>query len=224
MWPSNDLREGGNAGRGMNTTTGISELKFNTHSKPEGVRNSRGFSPRIRSADMSSSRHSPRHSVRDLTSYLFVQRHAARVESIKQIRSDGSNTPSSCSSASTAPSTPHTLPATPESSPFRSLCSPELVDELDRTPSTSPQSPGNPRGAASNPSLSPTGPTQEAGEPAGRLRRPQITYSRSLSSLTWSGTQRDSLDSLRSQSGRSVAGGGTQHSPMLRVLQVDDTP
>ena len=50
---------------------------------------------------------------------------------------------------------------------------PSTKDDLDRRRSTSAQSPGNPRGAAATPSLSPTAPTQEAGEAAGRFRDTQ---------------------------------------------------
>ena len=131
--------------------------------------------------------------VLDLASYRYVQ--AAKVDPTTQKRHDALHAIAFAQHA--AP-----LPATPESSPFRSLCSPELSEELDRA---SVQSADSPRSIA-NYSLSPT---KEAG---GTMRR-----SLSLNSLTT--TLQKSLSSdQRGQSNHSV--GCTRHSPMLEALLV----
>merc|ERR1712100_869231 len=106
------------------------------------------------------------------------------------------------SPSSPSPSTPRTLPATPESSPFRSLCSLELGQELDRA---SAQSAGSP---SANPKLS----LSMTSEAAGTLRK-----SHSLNSLTTTHSLRSLSSDQRSKSHLSV--GCTRHSPMLEVLQ-----
>ena len=113
----------------------------------------------------------------DLASYRYVQ--AAKVDSTTQNRHDGS----------------------------RSLCSPELSEELDRA---SVQSAGSPR-SITNHSLSPT---KEAGE---TIRRSQSLPLSSLTTKTHS-LQKSLSSDQRGQSNHGV--GCTRHSPMLEALQV----